>query len=449
MAQKAKRAALIGYDCLIPKRLMKMLDEGGLDNFRRFMAEGSFIPEGYNLPTVTPPSWATICTGAYPRTHGVEDYYYYHEGQSLDYKFTSQAFGSDIVTAETIWDCWDKAGKKCLVVNYPMSWPSHMKNGVMVMGQGLSPAETRWPLHGNEHKEFLASEGVISTEFYPMGVQGRFEDAAGWANLPADMDEPLDMSVKMHFKEGVDPVEDQVWHVLAWQSGDDGYDRITVAPEKDFAKAFFTISPRQWSEPVQHSFKVISDGRTEKGVFRCKLMQLSDDAEEFKLYVSGVAGRTQFIEPPKAAEQIDFSKQITANDIGLVAFLHGIIDTETVCELVEFHSAWLWNTVESLFKANPDWDLFYMHSHPIDWFYHGWLSDLNSEDETVRTAAEKMERHIYTVEDRLLGKLLDIMRSMVFQCWASISSAVMPNRFSLPLLAYSSVEPKSSSSLQR
>ena len=62
MTQKAKRAALIGYDCLIPKRLMKMLDEGGLDNFRRFMKEGSFIPEGYNLPTVTPPSWATICT---------------------------------------------------------------------------------------------------------------------------------------------------------------------------------------------------------------------------------------------------------------------------------------------------------------------------------------------------------------------------------------------------
>ena len=184
MADKAKRAALIGYDCLIPKRLEAMLAQGGLEHFRAFMNEGSFIPEGYNLPTVTPPSWATICTGAYPRTHGVEDYYYYHEGRSLDYKETTQAFGSDIVTAETIWDAWDKNGKKCIVVNYPMSWPSRMKNGVMIMGQGLSPAETRWPLHGNEHKEFLASESVISTEFYPMGVQGTFDDAKGWKNLP-------------------------------------------------------------------------------------------------------------------------------------------------------------------------------------------------------------------------------------------------------------------------
>ena len=448
MSQKAKRAALIGFDCLIPRRLMKLLDEGGLDNFRRFKEEGSYIPEGYNLPTVTPPSWATICTGAYPRTHGVEDYYYYHRGESLDYKFTSQAFGSEILTAETIWDCWDKAGKKCLVVNYPMSWPSRMQRGIMVMGQGLSPAETRWPLHGNEHKEFLASESVISTEFYSMGVQGQFDDA-DWDNLPDDMDEPLSMSVKMHFKEGVEPVADQVWHILAWQSGDDGYDRITLSPEKDYQKAFCTIGLREWSEPIEHDFTIQADGRTEKGVFRCKLMQLSDDAEDFKLYVSGIAGRCKFIAPESAAGQIDFSKQITANDIGLVAYLHGIIDTETVCELVEFHSAWLLNTIESLMKANPDWDLFYMHSHPIDWFYHGWLSDLDSSDEKVRSAAEKMERHIYTVEDRLLGRLMDLMGDETLICCCSDHGAtpmgpILNTAHALKAAGLCSYEPKKS-----
>ena len=149
MADKAKRAALIGYDCLIPKRLEAMLAQGGLEHFRAFMNEGSFIPEGYNLPTVTPPSWATICTGAYPRTHGVEDYYFYHEGRSLDYKETTQAFGSDIVTAETIWDAWDKNGKKCIVVNYPMSWPSRMKNGVIFsLDPSWSRKENRLPAPG-------------------------------------------------------------------------------------------------------------------------------------------------------------------------------------------------------------------------------------------------------------------------------------------------------------
>lgn len=418
MTKAAKRAALIGYDCAIPKRLEALLAEGGLPNFRAFMAEGSFIPEGYNLPTVTPPSWATICTGAYPRTHGVEDYYYYLDGSSLEHKKTCQAFGSEILTAETIWDAWDKAGKKSIVVNYPMSWPSKMKKGIMVMGQGLSPAETRWPLLGNEHKEFLASESVISTDFYHMGVQSRFDDAKGWKNLP-DCDEPLEMVVNMRFKESIEPVEDQVWYGLTWESGDDGYDVFALCPEKDYSKAFFTLKIGQWSEAVQHDFTIAADKRTEKGTFRCKLMTLSDDAEDFKLYVSGVTGHLGFVSPPEAAKQIDLSKQIAANDIGLVAYLHGVIDTDTVCELAQFHSDWLYNTVECLMTANPDWDLFYLHSHPIDWFYHGWLHEIDSPDEQLRIRARSMERRIYEIEDHLLGRLMHLLGDETVVCVCS------------------------------
>ena len=43
-------------------------------------------------------------------------------------------------------------------------------------------------------------------------------------------------------------MDDQDWHVLAWQSGDDGCDRITVAPEKDFSEGLFTLKPGEWSE---------------------------------------------------------------------------------------------------------------------------------------------------------------------------------------------------------
>ena len=66
MADKAKRAALIGYDCLIPKRLEAMLAQGGLEHFPRLHERRQLHPRSYNLPTVTPPSWATICTGAIP-----------------------------------------------------------------------------------------------------------------------------------------------------------------------------------------------------------------------------------------------------------------------------------------------------------------------------------------------------------------------------------------------
>ncbi|MDL2267388.1 alkaline phosphatase family protein [Desulfovibrio sp. OttesenSCG-928-G15] len=418
MSVKAKRAALLGFDCAIPKRLEALMDEGVLPNFSKFKKTGSYMTEGYNLPTVTPPSWATICTGAYPRTHGVEDYYYYLEGRSLEHKKTVQAFGSEILTAQTIWDRWDKEGKKCIVVNYPMAWPSKMQNGVMVMGEGISPAETRWMEEGNAHREFLSSENVLATDFFPMGAQVSFDNAKGWANLP-DCDEPLSFTVDMAFRESMTPLQNQTWHGLCWESGDDGFDTFALCPEKDFKTAFFVLKQGEWSEPVVHDFTAREDGKKLKGTFRVKLMELSDDAEDFKLYITGVSGHEGFINPAEAAKSIDFSKQVIANDIGLVAFMHGIIDMDTVVELSQFHSDWLINVATSLLAANKDWDLFYMHSHPIDWFYHGWLGEMDSKDEVVRKRAYDMERKIYQIEDRLLGKMMEIFGDDTLVCITS------------------------------
>ena len=418
MVKKAKRAALLGFDCAIPKRLEALMAEGVLPNFKKFVEEGSYMTEGYNLPTVTPPSWATICTGAYPRTHGVEDYYYYVEGRSLEHKKTVQGFGSAVLTAETIWDCWDKEGKKCVVVNYPMSWPSKMNHGVMVMGEGISPAETRWMEEGNAHREFLASESVISNEFFPIGIQTSFDNAKGWANLP-DCDEPLSFSVSVEFKESMTPVENQVWHGLCWESGDDGYDTFALCPEKDYSKAFFTIKQGEWSNPTVHEFKVKTDGRMEKGTFRCKLMSLSDDAEEFKIYITGISGHTGFVAPAEAGKNIDFSQEVICNDIGLVGFMHGVLDMDTVVELTEFHTNWIFNMSKSILESTPDWELFYMHSHPIDWFYHGWLGDMDSEDPEVRKKAYDMERRIYQIEDAHLGKMMELLGDETLVCICS------------------------------
>jgi len=112
---------------------------------------------------------------------------------------------------------------------------------------------------------------------------------------------------------------------------------------------------------------------------------------------------------------IDMSGQITANDIGLVAYMHKVIDLETVGELVQFHSNWLWTVVDGLLKKNPDWDLFYMHSHPIDWFYHGFLSDVDNNNPDARA----LERKIYEIEDTLLGRLLDAFGDDCITCICS------------------------------
>jgi hypothetical protein len=101
------------------------------------------------------------------------------------------------------------------------------------------------------------------------------------------------------------------------------------------------------------TFTVKEDGRKEKGTFRCKLINLSDDAEEFKLYVTGISGHTRLcLLRRKQLATIDFSNDVIANDIGLVGFMHGILDMDTVVELAQFHSDWLVRVASSLLKAN-------------------------------------------------------------------------------------------------
>jgi predicted AlkP superfamily phosphohydrolase/phosphomutase len=92
---------------------------------------------------------------------------------------------------------------------------------------------------------------------------------------------------------------------------------------------------------------------------------------------------------------------------------------DTVVEVAQFHSDWLLEVSRSLLRDNPDWELFYMHTHLIDWFYHGWLSDMDSDDPIKSKKAYDMERRIYQIEDKLLGQLMAEMGKETLVCLCS------------------------------
>ena len=114
----------------------------------------------------------------------------------------------------------------------------------------------------------------------------------------------------------------------------------------------------------------------------------------------GVAGETGFVAPPEAAKEIDFSRHATANDIGLVAFLHGHnrhADRMRAGRIPQ--SAWLWNTMAAF--SRPIRTGIFSTCIPIrsTGSNAGWLSDLDSEDDESG-GRRKMERHIYEVEEQ-------------------------------------------------
>jgi len=69
----------------MPNFIEGYIKEGHLPAFRKLM-EGGVVANNclVPLPTITPPNWASIATGAWPGTHQVTDFNVHVPGSPLD-----------------------------------------------------------------------------------------------------------------------------------------------------------------------------------------------------------------------------------------------------------------------------------------------------------------------------------------------------------------------------
>lgn len=131
---------LLGIDGLDPRFTKKMIEEGRMPNTQKLLARGAAREDLMLLgamPTITPPMWATLGTGAYPMTHGIEDFYISAPGQV---EVSLGAFFSKFCKAEPLWNVTAQAGKKTLVWHWPGgAWPPTIDSDNLMMVDGTSP----------------------------------------------------------------------------------------------------------------------------------------------------------------------------------------------------------------------------------------------------------------------------------------------------------------------
>ena len=403
------RVAVIGFDCAMPHLIEKHIAEGYLPNFKKLIEAGVLAENCLPVfPTITPPNWASIATGAWPGTHGVTDFWAPTEGLTPDNRGAVEAFSSKRWQAEPIWEALDRAGKSCIVINYPGAWPSKMKNGIMVGGAGLTIGEFRDGLPATASKHLLCNAQLISTEVYPKAIKGKFEPADGWKGLKDDSSEPQEMRLDLDLPEPVEKPERITWYILVQDSKGDGYDSVTLSPDKDLARAFFTIKAGQWSDKCFATIKM-ADGSSREVFFRCKLLELSDDAQEFRLYISAFCQTEGWAEPPSVCSEIDSKDGIFGHEGGLIGLGEGWYDLDTYVEINQLHDAWLGDVITTLLRKHK-WDLLYLHSHPIDWGYHVLMDNLDENSAESREDFEKAwetHRKIYETQDRMLGRIME------------------------------------------
>lgn len=141
MKPLANKVLVLGIDGLDPELTRKYVDEGYMPNMKKFLEMGSARADIKMMgcqPTVTPPMWTSLATGAHPYTHGITEYYAC-DPERLDvllYNFDSQR-----CTAEPMWNVAAEAGKKTLVWHWPgSSWPPTSDSENLTVVDGTQPA---------------------------------------------------------------------------------------------------------------------------------------------------------------------------------------------------------------------------------------------------------------------------------------------------------------------
>ena len=408
MANTPKRIAIIGLDCAMLHLIERHVKEGHLPTFKKLMetgvvAENCLAP----FPTITPPNWTAIATGAYAGTSGVTDFHYHKTGRHLDNRNIAQAFGSDRVEAQTLWEALDKVGKKSIVLNYPCSWPpKELKHSIMVGGAGMVPGEYHNGFPRTDYLTDLCTYQIVSTEIYPGQLQGEFRDAEGWQNVPNMGEEALEMEVPLLFRRSPKKPARATWHLLVRRTGgSDRYSHVTLSPSKDFKAAFCTLSAGEWSSKITTGIKM-EDGSEREVFFKCKLLELSKDAEKFTFLIGTMTDASGWTYPEEIAREIVSQDEVLHAEYGMPMLKMGEIDLDTFMEMCEQDTAWIGEAAATLMKKH-EWDLFIMHEHSADFVYHVIMSDLESADERTQRRAWDIHRRLMVSNDRMLSKLME------------------------------------------
>ncbi len=139
----AEKVLVLGIDGLDPRLTKYYMDQGLMPNFQKFCQRGA-SSEDLNMiggqPTVTPPMWTTLATGASPRTHGITDYVGQGGEHGEDLETVIYNFDSRRCHAEQMWNVSAEAGIKTLVWHWPgSSWPPSSDSPNLTVVDGTQP----------------------------------------------------------------------------------------------------------------------------------------------------------------------------------------------------------------------------------------------------------------------------------------------------------------------
>lgn len=157
----SEKILLLGVDGMDPRYTRYMVDQGKMPAVAEYIKRGACREDLVMLgghPTVTPPMWTTLATGAYANVHGITGFF--RCGSDID--LMDYNLDSRLCKAELLWNVFAEAGKKTLVFHWPgSSWPPTSDSENLFVVDGSSPGTVAMSVAQVEHEFIVAASEVI------------------------------------------------------------------------------------------------------------------------------------------------------------------------------------------------------------------------------------------------------------------------------------------------
>lgn len=456
--KKTKKAIMVGLDSADAMLVKRLIDEGRLPAMKKVMENGvsqSDLGMVGVFPTVTPTNWATLCTGAYPITHGITCFQNHTQGKSLG--ILEMNWDSRRMHAETIWETFEEAGKRCLMLNYCQAWPNRVpgSKNIFVDGTGVEPF-----LRCTEDFQKLIDfdENVESLKIIPHFVDQNTSDCVVYGDQIEKFAVP-DNDIKGLVKDGLftsgmPPLESQAFVIMDYSpeqaSKDDVIDRVSTPLKEPIgwavdlpenAKVFvypvnkglgrhygvvsksngehydtvtFYSSRRnkplgqakvgEWSDWLYDTFLINEE--KENVAYKMRVISMTEDGSSGRIYMSHTMNCNveDYIYPQSFAKELmDHCGPMLPH-----ALFERFSDDgrKVLMESFEQNMDWHIKAAKYMIDKYDDWGLFYTHLHGIDLVEHWYINSAFEGSDDRWEANYETICQMYEICDRFVAAML-------------------------------------------
>lgn len=449
-----KKVLILGIDGMDPRLTKHYMDEGKMPNTEKFLKRGAAQLDMEMIggqPTVTPPMWTTLATGASPRVHGITGYYRHNVQRDI----CEYNFDSTYCYAEQLWNVTAEAGLKTLVWHWPGSaWPPSSDNENLYVIDGTQPgginvgtaqveaelllvasgnvqevsfrskaaSDSQVPcfITGMEAEEstgddmnlmvnrltvkksqritLTAEENVMNLSETPMDmVSSPIKPAQGWTDAPTDA---LECTLLLATGFIHRPC-------LILKNAEGKYDRLAIYKNKKATEPIVVLEKDVFvqdiiDESMKHDERIMTNRSM-------RILELAEDGSSLRMWVSAAMDfNDDTVWSPKS-----LLKTVTEN-VGYPqpVCLAGGSDELLVSKCMRAswdHSA-QWNADGIKYMAREQgFDVIFSHFHNVDMQGHMLVAYLKKGSKLAPEVCQRLFEEVYIQTDNYIGEFLELL----------------------------------------